>query len=247
MRGDLRDAASLERAVEGVTTIVSTVTAIARVLAGDKSTSLADVDRDGYGRLIDAAERGGVRRFVFVSAANFDREPGASTPLAAAKLRTEARLRSSPLRETIVRPDMYQEVWLAPATRFDWPSRKVLIFGKGDTPARYVAVDDVAELVTQLTLDDDPPQLVELGGPEAVTRKQAVGIFERAIGAPIERRHVPRPILRAGAAGLRRVRPAAASVMGVALNADLYPARWDEALSASAGSSRARLRITRGR
>jgi uncharacterized protein YbjT (DUF2867 family) len=69
---------------------------------------------------------------------------------------------------------------------------------------------------------------VDLQGPEALTRKQAVAVFERALGEPIKRRHVPRAALRAGTVGLRRARPAVASVMGIALGADLHPATWDD-------------------
>jgi hypothetical protein len=55
-----------------------------------------------------------------------------------------------------------------------------------------------------------------------------VKVFERALGEPISRRHVPRVAIRLGAVGLRRFRPALASVMGGALAADLHPATWDD-------------------
>src|SRR5258705_2109400 len=62
--GDLRDVHSLEVALRGVTTVVSTATGAARRLPGD---TLSTVDRDGQRALVDASRRGGVRRFVFVS------------------------------------------------------------------------------------------------------------------------------------------------------------------------------------
>ena len=66
------------------------------------------------------------------------------------------------------------------------------------------------------------------GGPDPLTTIQAVEVFERALGEPIRRRHVPRAAIRLGAVGLRRFRPALASVMGGALGADLHPATWDD-------------------
>jgi len=62
--GDLRDVHSLEVALRGVTTVVSTATGAARRLPGD---NLSTVDRDGQRALVDASRRGGVRRFVYVS------------------------------------------------------------------------------------------------------------------------------------------------------------------------------------
>jgi hypothetical protein len=55
-----------------------------------------------------------------------------------------------------------------------------------------------------------------------------VDVFERALGEPIRRRHVPRGALRIGARVLRRSRPGMACIMGAALCADLYPATWDD-------------------
>lgn len=228
VEGDFRDPASLERAVAGVQTVVSTVTVIARSFAGEKGADFGRVDAAGHRDLIAAAEAAGVERFVFVSAARIRLGPSAHTPLGRAKVATEDRLVASGMREVIVRPDQFQEVWLSPMAQFDWPARKVVIFGKGETQTRYVATDDVAEAVARLTRAGDPPKLVEFGGPDPLTRKQAVDVFERALGEPIRRSHVPRAAIRAGAVASRRFRPAMASVMGGALGADLYPPTWDD-------------------
>jgi uncharacterized protein YbjT (DUF2867 family) len=94
-----------------------------------------------------AAEAAGVGRFVFVSASGVREVPIAGTPLGRGKIATEDRLAASTLREVILRPDQFQEVWLSPVAQFDWPKRKVVIFGKGETPVRYVAIDDVARMI----------------------------------------------------------------------------------------------------
>jgi uncharacterized protein YbjT (DUF2867 family) len=217
-RGDLRDAATLPAAVAGMRTVITTANAISRVLGGKTDLTLRDVDDRGNANLVRAAEEAGVERFVFLSF------PGAilaaSTPFADAKMATEQRLRDSSMHD-IVRPEAYQEVWLSPLVQFDWPHRSVTIFGKGDAPAAYVAVDDVAEAVVRLAVAPDPPRLTEFGGPEALTRNQAADAFERALGEPIKRRHVPRAALRLGTVALRPFKPALASVMGQALRADL--------------------------
>ena len=52
---------------------------------------------------------------------------------------TEARLAQSSMQVCIVRPDAFQDIHLAPVGRFDVATGKVAIFGRGDTPRRWVA------------------------------------------------------------------------------------------------------------
>ena len=67
VRGDFRDPESLRRAVAGVDTVVSSVTVIARALAGEKDADFDRVDVAGHRALIAAAEAAGVERFVSAS------------------------------------------------------------------------------------------------------------------------------------------------------------------------------------
>jgi uncharacterized protein YbjT (DUF2867 family) len=84
------------------------------LLAGANDVSIARVDNQGNAALIDAAERAGVSRFVCVSISGLTEQMAARAPFARAKLLAERRLVSSPMREVIVRPDKFQEVWLSP-------------------------------------------------------------------------------------------------------------------------------------
>jgi uncharacterized protein YbjT (DUF2867 family) len=226
-RGDMRDPVTLTSAFVDVGTVISTANVIARALAGQTDLSIRDVDDRGNANLIRAAEDAGTERFVFLSFQESILSSG--TPFSQAKRATEQRLRSSDMREVIVRPDMFQEVWLSPLVQFDWPKRSVTIFGKGEARHRYVAVDDVAGAVVHWAMATDPPRDVAFGGPEAMTRKQATDAFERALAEPIRRRHVPRLGLRLGSLALRQVRPPLASVMGQALAADLHDSTADDA------------------
>ncbi|HEX2142537.1 MAG TPA: NmrA family NAD(P)-binding protein, partial [Candidatus Limnocylindria bacterium] len=47
-RGDVRDTASLRAAVQGVSSVVSTVNTVARVMAGEKGLSIREVDDRGH-------------------------------------------------------------------------------------------------------------------------------------------------------------------------------------------------------
>ena len=226
--GDLRDAPSLDPAVRGVQTVVATATAMGRALGGE-ALDVRAVDGHGMLALVDAAERAGVERFVYVAYAGLSDEAARRYPLAAAKRAVERRLERSSMRTAILRPDQFQEIWLSPVTQFDWPHGRVVVFGHGETRTRYVAVDDVAEAVARVALAGDPPAMIEFGGPDALTRREAVALFEQVSGQEFRTRHVPRPVLTAGMRVLRRPRPHLASVMGLAYFADLADAAWTDA------------------
>lgn len=55
IRGDLRDPASLDAAMAGVDTVITTANAIGRLLAGAKDLTIAAVDGEGNKHLIRAA------------------------------------------------------------------------------------------------------------------------------------------------------------------------------------------------
>jgi uncharacterized protein YbjT (DUF2867 family) len=235
VRGDLTDAASLAPALAGVETVVTTATAIGRILAGGTDVTIAGVDGTGNQDLIRAARDSGAARFVFVSAAGLGPDLSRMGPLTGAKWAAEQALGATSMQRVIVRPDMFQEVWLAPMTGIDPAAGKALIYGRGETLQRYVAIDDVADLVAHLALADDPPVVVEFGGPEALTRMEVVARFEHATGSPLKVRHVPRAALSVGHRVLSRPKPEIASLMGMALYSDTHPATWDDAPLRDAG------------
>jgi NADH dehydrogenase len=228
VRGDLTDPGSLVPAVAGVETVVTTANAISRLLSGDRTVSIEAVDRAGNAALVRAAEDAGVQRFVFVSVAMVD-AAAPLAPFAAAKAATESLLRASAMHEVLVRPDKFQEVWLSPRTGLNPAAGLAVIYGRGQVPERYVAEDDVAELVVRLALEPDPPRVVEFGGPEAMTRLEVVTAMEQATGRHMRRVHVPRAMLAMGARLLRPAKPELASMMGMALAADRSAASWDDA------------------
>jgi uncharacterized protein YbjT (DUF2867 family) len=227
VHADLTEPDTLDRAVAGVSTVITTANAMVRLLSGDRSVSIATVDVLGNRALIERAERAGVSRFVFTSMAGLSRDTARLSPLAAAKLATEERLRTSAMRSVIVRPDKFQEVWLSPATGIDPGRGKALIYGRGRVPEAYVAQDDVARLIVALSVEADPPAFVEFGGAQRLTRLEVADAMDAAFGVVMRRRHVPRPVLRAGATLLSRAKPEIASLMGLALYSDTHEITWD--------------------
>lgn len=227
VRGDLTDPPSLRAATSGVDAVVCTATAIARRLSGAGGPSIREVDEVGVGGLVDIAQGAGVERFVYVSYAGVD--AGLGSPLERAKVAVEKRLCASSMRATILRPDAFQEVHLAPLGRFDIQRGKVAVFGKGETRRRWVGTEDVASLVAAVAVQPSPPALIEFGGPEAISRNEAIRIAERLTGRKMKRQTMPRLVARLGLRLLDKPNPALASVFGLGLLQDLVEAHWDDA------------------
>lgn len=223
--GDLTDAASLVSACQGVSTVVFTATAIGRRLAGER-VSIREVDEVGGLALVAAAERAGVERFVFMSFPGAD--SGVGTSLERAKLAVERRLAASAMPSVIIRADAFQEVHLGPLARFDVAGGKVSIIGRGNCKRRWIATEDVAELVAALAVETDAPGEVEVGGPQAISKNELVTLAEQAGGHRIKTQHMPRAVARLIIKASSRFNDALASALGAGLHQDLVPATWDD-------------------
>lgn len=190
--GDLKDRASLDRACRGAEAVVSTVTTTRTRQEGD---SVETADRDGQLALVDAARDAGVARFVYVS---YSGQIGMDDPLTLAKRAVEERVRQSGMAYTILRPSCFMEVWLSPAIGFDYPNARAVLYGGGDAPLSWISLGDVAEFAVQAI--ENPAArnaTLELGGPEALSPREAVRIFEEAGGRKFELQEVPEEALRA--------------------------------------------------
>jgi NADH dehydrogenase len=179
--GDLKDPASLVAACAGVETVVTTASAGQRGGADTPQT----VDLEGNRHLINAARGAGVRQFIFVSAFSADEE--SPIPLPRAKAQTEAYLRDSGLPHTILAPNGIMDVMLplivgGPVRA----GRPVTLVGEGRRRHSLVAARDVAAFAVASV--GHPAALgrrVVVGGPEAVSWRDVVAAYERALGQPI--------------------------------------------------------------
>lgn len=189
---DLKDPASLDVACRGVDAVISSVTAITTAKAGD---SFEATDGTGNINLVDAARRAGVKKFVFVS---FDAKYSPDAPLADAKQHVEERLKQSGLDYTILHPSLFCESWLGPMLFADPAAGTARVYGDGNQKIRYVAVTDVAELAVQsLTNPAARNAVIPFGGPEEITQREAVNLFEKATGKKFEVTVMPEESLEA--------------------------------------------------
>lgn len=179
--GDLKDPASLVPACAGVETVITTATAGSRGGADTAQT----VDLEGNRHLIDAARAAGVRQLVFISATAADE--GSPAPLLRAKAVVEAYLRDSGLPYTILASDTIMDLLLplvvgGPARA----GRPVTLVGEGQRRHSFVAARDLAAFAVAAV--GHPAALnrrVAVGGPAAVSLRDVVAAYERALGHPI--------------------------------------------------------------
>lgn len=225
VRGDLTDPPSLRIACEGVDTVIATAAAIARILAGARSPTIKETDQVGMLALVDAAESAGVQRFVFIS---FPSEAAIRSPMDRAKVAVERRLAASSMRTVVVRSDAFQEIHLAPIGRFDMAAGKVSVIGRGDSPRRWIATDDVAALMAAVAVEADPPALLTVGGPERMTKNEAIALAEQATGRKMKVQRMPRPVARLLIRALAKRKDALATAFAAGLHQDTVEATWDD-------------------
>lgn len=186
VQADLRDPPSLDAACAGVSAVVSTATCTRSRQPGD---SVEATDLGGQLALVDAAARAGVSRFVYVS---YSGHLTQDSPLTRAKRTLEQRIRDSGMAFTILRPTYFMEVWLSPALGFDAMNGTATIYGDGTRPISFISLSDVATFAVAALRDPAAAgDLLELGGPEALTPLQVVRTFEEAGGKPLAVQHVP--------------------------------------------------------
>jgi NADH dehydrogenase len=190
VEGDLKDPASLERACQGKTAVVSTASASISRQSGD---NIQSVDLDGQRSLIDAAKAAGAAKFVYIS---FSSNMTTDAPVTAAKRTVEQHLMASGLDYTILRCGFLMEIMVNPIVGFDYPNAKAVVYGTGENRLSLLSMDDVAKMIA-LCLDHPQASnaVIEFGGPAPVTLHEAVRSFEEVSGRPFEMQHVPEEAL----------------------------------------------------
>ena len=223
VHGDVRDPASIARALRGASTVISAV----QGFAGPGGVSPVSVDRAGNAHLIEAAARTGAA-FVLVSVVGAS--PGHPIGLFRAKHAAEETLHASGIPWAIIRATAFMETWGTIMGRPLQTSGKILVFGRGDNPINFVSATDVAALVSlAATSPGLRGQTLELGGPENLTFNQVATIVQQATGHRGAVRHIPRPALHTMAIAAARLKPALARQARAALAMDNIDMTFDPA------------------
>jgi uncharacterized protein YbjT (DUF2867 family) len=184
--GDLKDRASLDRACQGVTVVITTANSAAR--GGDDNPET--VEERGNRNLVDAARAAGVRHFIFTSALGSDLN--SPVPFIRGKAIAEQYLKESGLTYTIVMPNLLMEVWFPNIVSGPvLADRPVTLVGDGRRRHSMISYEDVAAFATAAAGNEHAyNRVLVLGGPEPVSWLDVVAAHERALRRLIEVRFI---------------------------------------------------------
>jgi len=194
--GDLTDPPSFRNAMRGVDTVVH----LAASIRDQPRGSIEELGGIATWRMVQAAQRAGVRRFVFFSAL------GASTHHRArffrAKALAEQAVREADLHSIVFSPSIVYapgDPWLTLLERLALlPAMP--ISGAGRATYQPIWAEDVADCVLAAlrgTRGEDGAgcERYELAGPETLTHTEIVRLALRSLGRRRMLVHVPTPVV----------------------------------------------------
>jgi uncharacterized protein YbjT (DUF2867 family) len=196
--GDMGDAASLRRAVEGAEVVVHLVS----IRQGSDEDFRRVMDR-GTRDLVDAAKEAGVRRFVLMSALGTSEETKDLVPYYRSKWEMEQAVRGSGIEHVIFRPSFVfaRDGGILPTfRRLARVAPVTPIIGSGRQRIQPIWVDDVAAyFAAGMDKPEAANRTFELGGPDAVTWNEFWHRLKRALGQRRPSVHVPMQLMRLNA------------------------------------------------
>jgi uncharacterized protein YbjT (DUF2867 family) len=193
VQGALQDKDSLLRALQGVKTVISTVSCMPFSYKPGEN-DIQSVDENGVINLIDASKDAGVNHFIYTS---FSKNIDFDFPLRNAKRKVELYLQKSGLTYTILRPGYFMELWLSAAVGFDALNGKVNTCGTGTNALAYISFKDVAKFaVESISNPAAKNAILELGGPQNLSQLDVVKIFEEVLNKKIEVGQIPQEVLQ---------------------------------------------------
>jgi uncharacterized protein YbjT (DUF2867 family) len=194
--GDLTDPPSFRNALRGVRTVVH----LAASIRDQPRGSIEELNGIATWRMVEAAERQGVERFVFFSAL------GASTHhrtrLLRAKALAEQAVREADVHSIVFAPSIVYapgDPWLTLLERMALLP-VMPVSGRGRATFQPIWADDVAACVVAALRSSGsdgsgaaPPERFELAGPETLSHTEIVHTLVRSLGRRRPLVHVPTP------------------------------------------------------
>jgi NADH dehydrogenase len=198
VQGDMGDAASLRRAVEGAEAVVHLVS-----IRQGSDDDFRRVMEQGTRDLVTAAKAAGVRRFVLMSALGTSEETKDLVPYYHSKWEMEQVVRGSGIEHVIFRPSFIfaRDGGILPTFRKLARVAPVTpIIGSGKQRIQPIWVDDVAAyFAASVDRPEAANKTFELGGPDAVTWNEFWERLKRALGQRRPSVNVPIQLMRLNA------------------------------------------------
>lgn len=201
--GDLRELSDpylLRQAMRGVDTVIH----LAASIRDQPPYRVEELNGLATVRLLEAAERAGVKRFVFFSALNATAVQ--RTRFFRAKWTAEQAVMKSDLETTIFRPSIVfdnSDPWITLLRRLSFLPM-IPISGDGNSLYQPIWADDVARAV-MASLENPAKDSYDLAGPETLTYSQMSVLVGQLAGRPRRLWHVPLPVVHLGLETLHRI------------------------------------------
>jgi uncharacterized protein YbjT (DUF2867 family) len=198
--GEMSDPYLVRQALRGVDTVVH----LAATIRDQPPHRIEELNGLATVRLLRAAERSGVRRFVFFSA--LDAASAQRTRFFRAKWLAERAVISSPLETTVFAPSIVydrSDPWVTLLRRFSFLP-VMPVSGSGQARFQPIWAKDAARC-TLAALEGGGRSRYELAGPETLSYDEMSDLVSRVAGRPRPLVHVPLPAVRAGLIALRSV------------------------------------------
>ena len=196
--GDMTDAESLRRAVDGVGCVVHLV-----AIRQGKDEQFERIMSRGTRDLVDAARAAGVGRFVHMSALGTSERTKDLVPYYRAKWEMEQAVQASGLPFVVFRPSFVfgADGGILPTFRKIAKLAPVTpITGSGEQRIQPIWVDDVAAYFARaVDLEDATNRTFDLGGPDVVDWNELWARLKRALGVERPSIHLPMAFMRANA------------------------------------------------
>ncbi len=196
--GEMSDPYLVRQALRGVDTVVH----LAATIRDQPPHRIEELNGLATVRLLRAAERSGVRRFVFFSALNASEVQ--RTRFFRAKWLAERAVESSPLDSIVFAPSIVydrSDPWITLLRRFSFLP-VMPVSGDGSAAFQPIWAADAARCVVAALAGGDRDRY-ELAGPETLTYDDMSDLVSRAAGRPRPLLHLPLPLVRGGLLALR--------------------------------------------
>jgi uncharacterized protein YbjT (DUF2867 family) len=191
--GDLTDPPSFRNALRGVQTVVH----LAASIRDQPGGSIEELNGIATWRMVEAAERQGVERFVFFSALCASTHH--RTRLLRAKALAEQAVAEAHLSSIVFAPSIVYapgDPWLTLLERMAWLPL-MPVSGSGRAAFQPIWAEDVADCVLAALRADHPKtkERHELAGPETLSHDEIIRTLLRSLGRQRPLLHVPTPII----------------------------------------------------
>ncbi len=203
--GDLNDPESLDRACQGMDTVVH----LAALTHSCDTAKYFRVNREGTRNLINACKKNAVQRFVFISSAAASRDGGA---YALSKLESEELVCESGLQWIILRPsEVYgpqMKEGIGKLIAWVRNLKIIPVIGEGSYCLSPVYIDDVVEAMARVVLKPSlKNRKLNLCGPEVIPFKEIINRLSRYLQVRRYKIFIPVWIARLGIALASSLKP----------------------------------------